>query len=411
MNDEFKVRDNMIEKYNGSDAHVTVPEQFTGIDYSAFFGKDFIVSVQIDALIEKIKDGTFGYCKKLRQISLPATIENIGENAFEMCKSLEEIMLPQSLISIGKSAFRSCSALKRIAIPIGTKSIGTTAFKFCKALEQAYIPKTVKKIGKDAFAKCPALTIVTVKSSYAEKYALAENIPVQLVPETELISTIESLTVLVEDLMALKLKMAQRQGPAALVTKGKNRILVKNQIIYERSEGQYRGESIPQFYPQSENYCYIKDRESIEKKATELKSEFAVGYLAFNKEKIVCPSDEEAKKIFDDFAVICHACKNPEFLAYLCNFLPVKKDGSLHVRRKLCIAALPLLRHGSKQYADMRTDFSYDLVARVESETEVTIEIDRFELTTQAEEDYYSFHTSKAVLSFEEMAHKAKEYV
>lgn len=403
----------------GPDKNVVVSEEYTCITDDAFAGNGSIVSIQIDAFLEEIEYGSFRSCKNLEQINIPQTVKVISHWAFSGCKKLKEIKLPAMLGSIGDSSFRSCDALSEIAIPVSTKSIGASAFKFCKKLEAIYIPPSVKKIGKEAFANCPNLVIVTTKGSPAEKYAEKENIPVRLITATELEDQIKrvNLNGAEIDIMELQFKLAQKLGHAAMLQKESGRVLMKNQLVYDPEEDDCDPNTIPEFYEDEES-CFVLGRETIEQRAAEYSKEgvdIAHGYIAYDKEKMHIATDEEAKKLFSDFETICCACKNPEFLEWLYEFLPKKKNGTLHVGRKAILAKLPLLYHScsvsSLRKNDLSSAFSYNLIAKAESETEVAIGIEFAELMTQPHEDAYKFSASSPVLPFEEMLDKASQYV
>lgn len=404
----------------GDDKDVVVSEEYTSITDDAFAGNDCVVSVRIDTLFEELEYGSFKSCKNLEQINIPHTVKEISHWVFSGCKKLKEIKLPIMLSSIGDSAFRSCGTLSEIAIPASTKSIGASAFKLCKKLETAYIPPSVKKIGKEAFANCPNLTIVTTKGSSAEKYAEKENIPVRLITAAELEDQIKRVNLNGEeiDIMDLQFKLAQKLGHAAMLQKESGRVLMKNQLVYDPEEDDCDPNTIPEFYPQSEDTCYVLGRETIERKAAEYSKEgidIAHGYITYDKEKMHIATDEEAQKLFCGFETICCACKNPEFLDWLYDFLPKKKNGTLHVGRKAILAKLPLFYH--RRYSsvrlrnDMSSSYSYNLIAKVESETEVAIGIESADLMSQPHEDAYKFSVSSPVLPFEEMLDKAARYV
>lgn len=407
---------NIFGEYTGVDENLIVSEEYTHLGNFAFTRNERILSVQIDALIEKLPYSTFLGCKKLEKVELPSTITNIEEYAFEGCKKLVEIKLPPVLTQIGKSAFRSCSALKEVAIPLATKTIGVTAFKFCKEMEKVYISKNVKKIGKEAFAKCPALTIITTAGSAAEKYAASESIPVLIISAAELEALIKKSCIEVEDVLLVQLKKAQKLTPATIVSTGENRVLVKANIWYGTTE-EYRKlprvderKPIPAIAP---NKWYVKHREAIElqvAKEAESAVEFAIGYIAFNKEKIQRPTGDELEQLYGDFSKICYACKHPEFLEFIIGFLPKKKNGSLHVGRKAVLAKLPVFIQMYDE-ADMRYAHSFDLVAKIESESEVVISIAWVDLVKTTEQDYYSFANTKAIMPFAEMANKAAQYI
>ena len=405
----------IFSEYTSAEENVIISEEYTHLEDHVFTENETIVSVQIDALIEEIGYLAFYKCTNLKRISLPSTVKVIEEGAFESCKKLEEIKLPPALTRIDKSAFRSCSTLKEIAIPLSVKSIGITAFKFCKGLKKAYIPKTVTKIGKEAFAKCPDLTIVTTAGSAAEKYTTGEGIPVQIVSAAELEDIIR-VSFIVEDLLSIQLKKAQKTGPATIVSIGENRVLIKTNIWYGTEE-EYRKhpyiDGMRQIPTPLPNNWYVKHREAIEQqvaKEAESAVEFAIGYIAFDKEKIQRPTDDELEQLYGDFAKICHAFKRSEFSEFISSFLPKKKNGSLHVGRKVVLAKLPVFIQMHDE-ADMRHAHSFDLVAKIESESEVVISIEWVDLVKTMEQDYHSFANTKAIMPFDEMATKAAQYV
>lgn len=142
---------------------------------------------------------------------------------------------------------------------------------------------------------------------------------------------------------------------------------------------------------------------------SELES-FILGYLAFDKDKIQRPTAEELEQLFGDFAKICQACKSEKFMNFIGGLLPQKKNGSLHIGRKTVLAKLPLLI-GLLNDADMRLSHSFDLVAKIESETEVSLWVEWVDLVKSVEEDYHSFLRSEAVLPFDEMLKIASQYV
>ena len=57
------------------------------------------------------------------------------------------------------------------------KSIGDYAFYGCENLKEIVIPDSVKRIGDSAFDDCKNLKIKAHKGSYAEQYALENEIP------------------------------------------------------------------------------------------------------------------------------------------------------------------------------------------------------------------------------------------
>lgn len=158
---EFRLRqDDIIEinKYNGTDKHVTIPEAYEGVP------------------VLRIGTGAFRRNAKIESVTFPKTVDNIGQEAFYVCTNLTEVKLPEGLKYIHRSAFNHCLKLEKINLPKGLIHIEMRAFRECVSLKKIYIPKTVGFIGEEAFAKCRNLVIECEKGSYAEAYAMQNNI-------------------------------------------------------------------------------------------------------------------------------------------------------------------------------------------------------------------------------------------
>ena len=112
-----------------------------------------------------------------KSYAVPQGTRAIGEAAFRGCDALTRITLPESLTSIGREAFSFCTSLSDIALPDGLRSVGDAAFSSCFFLTSAAIPESVSSIGGDAFDSCPSLTLTVPQGSYAETYAVENNIP------------------------------------------------------------------------------------------------------------------------------------------------------------------------------------------------------------------------------------------
>lgn len=82
---------------------------------------------------------------------------------------------PVTVLSEG--AFRDCTHVKEVAIQNGFEVIEDACFVGCANLEKITIPETVTEIGKEVFSGCSeSLTIYCYKDSYAEAYAIENNI-------------------------------------------------------------------------------------------------------------------------------------------------------------------------------------------------------------------------------------------
>ena len=213
-----------IQRYNGTAEEVSIPAQIDGKDVSiigegCFGNKDKITAVVIPDTVKEIKKIAFLNCSNLVMLKMSANIETIGESA--LCGKFEEIELPNTLKVIDERAFASC-ALKKLEIPTSVESIGEGAFLWndmeylvvpgniknierevfidcnflrevvvedgvesieegafegCDALEKITIPASVTEISYDAFHNSPNVTIVAEPGSYAETFALENDIP------------------------------------------------------------------------------------------------------------------------------------------------------------------------------------------------------------------------------------------
>ncbi|MDR0920423.1 MAG: leucine-rich repeat protein, partial [Oscillospiraceae bacterium] len=128
---------------------------------------------------------------------IPDGVNSIDDWAFDH-SDLTSITIPESVTSIGDAAFQSCENLTSISIPEGVTSIGTAMFNNCSSLTSITIPESVTSIGEDAFYNCDSLTISGYTGSYAETYALENDIP--FVPlEVETSESVEIVVVKLAD--------------------------------------------------------------------------------------------------------------------------------------------------------------------------------------------------------------------
>ncbi len=249
MNNNFKIKNDILIKYIGKEKNVVIPGTIRRIGKEAFY-ESSLEKVTIEEGVKIIGISSFCGCGNLTEITLPNTIEVIEYDAFCACSKLEKIILPDSLIRIGKAPFTICDRLKEVVVgennravksiggnlfskngkkliwyqvcskniefvvPAGTEIIGEAAFAYNNYIERIVLPNGVKKICGDAFGRCknlkeviipasvveieneldglgtfshvhPALrmlgivppTIKAPKGSYAEKYAIEQELP------------------------------------------------------------------------------------------------------------------------------------------------------------------------------------------------------------------------------------------
>ena len=133
-----------------------------------------IEGVLYDRKAEKLI--SFPCRKNVTRFMVPEGVNAIGDHAFEGCRMLVDIVIPNSVTSIGDSAFADLDQMYKVTIPEGVASIGKKAFEYCYGLSIIHIPDSVTSIGGGAFKDCPNLSIRCNAGSYAEEFAIKNNI-------------------------------------------------------------------------------------------------------------------------------------------------------------------------------------------------------------------------------------------
>lgn len=190
---EFEIVNGVLNKYNGNDKTVTVPEGVTKIGDNAFMrseiskvilpgsvteiGKEAFLSSSVTEVslsdgVTKIGKSAFRM-SDLVKINLPDSITEIDEGAFE-ATNLAEITLPNSIKEIKASTFYGTD-FTSIVIPDSVTAIGEKAF-WKSNIKDITWSNNLKTIGNQAFSSCRNLTSVTLPDSVAAigDYAFAE---------------------------------------------------------------------------------------------------------------------------------------------------------------------------------------------------------------------------------------------
>lgn len=155
---DFDVFLNTLIKYKGNDKYVLTP-----------------------SFIYTIYERAFANCECIERITMWWGVAYIEKYAFSNCKNLQTVNFSKNIIKIEKGAFEYCESLEEITIPSKVKKIEWNTFEGCKNLKKVYIHESVLEIEGNAFLNCPKLEIYCVKDSYAHKYAIENNIPVQFI--------------------------------------------------------------------------------------------------------------------------------------------------------------------------------------------------------------------------------------
>lgn len=138
---EFEIRAGVLERYNGEDAVVTIPERVTVIGVGAFRDCFGLKEVRIPEGVVCIEVEAFCRCTSLNKVVLPDSLKTIKNQAFRECKSLEEISLPDNVTEIFNGAFWHCENLRAIRMPDSCPRYRTSKlFMRCNKLTEAELP-------------------------------------------------------------------------------------------------------------------------------------------------------------------------------------------------------------------------------------------------------------------------------
>ncbi len=90
--------------------------------------------------------------------------------------AVNKVIIEEGVTSIGEYAFADCRSLMEVSIPSSVQTIGYRAFSECVALKELTVLKGVTSIGEYAFDGCTSLTLYVYPDSYAETYAIENDI-------------------------------------------------------------------------------------------------------------------------------------------------------------------------------------------------------------------------------------------
>ncbi len=156
---------------------VSIPEGVSIVNNNLFENCNSLTTVSIPSTVTEIGNYCFKCCANLTNINFPSNIVKIGYGAFYECDSLKNIEIPNGITIINSSTFFGCEQLSSVILPNTITLISTSAFYNCSNLTSSFIPVNVTSIGIDAFKNCSKLIIYCPIDSYAQSYAIANNIP------------------------------------------------------------------------------------------------------------------------------------------------------------------------------------------------------------------------------------------
>jgi hypothetical protein len=185
---------------------ITLPESLVNIG-TGVFRQTNLHSVTLPDAVEDLGEDVFKDASKLSDVTLSNSLRAIGGNAFSGT-NITQILIPASLKIVSFSnPFSGISTLRRITfapgpeslvtfvlqslnqitevnLPETLKSIRHDTFIGLDSLTELYIPKSVEFIEESAFRNMPSdFTIIGELESYAELYAITNNIPFKCIYE------------------------------------------------------------------------------------------------------------------------------------------------------------------------------------------------------------------------------------
>lgn len=141
--------------------HVRIDESVRIIPQDAFYGRRYLVSVEMHNGVDEIWTRAFCNCISLRSIRLTGVII-IQESAFNGCRNLDvDMEFGGKLDIIGREAFLHCDCLKNIVLR-NVSVIGYRAFAGCKQLNDVECGERLVRIEGMAFLRCPALRRIVI---------------------------------------------------------------------------------------------------------------------------------------------------------------------------------------------------------------------------------------------------------
>lgn len=129
----------------------------TTIPYASFQNDKALKSFTIPENIDTIENNAFSK-SGLVSISIPNTVTTLGANVFMGCADLASVTLPKGITDIKTNTFSGCTSLVSIEIPSKITEIGENAFNGCTLLESISLPDGLEKIDNEAFYDCTSLS-------------------------------------------------------------------------------------------------------------------------------------------------------------------------------------------------------------------------------------------------------------
>ena len=118
------------------------------------------------------------YRNQIKSIEIGKDITTVGQYAFAFAHYVESVVFEEGskLEKVGAVSFYYMVYVKEIKLPETVTKIGNLGLAYNSELKDVYIPQGVSSIHAQAFKKSPNVTLNVAEESYAETYAVKNNI-------------------------------------------------------------------------------------------------------------------------------------------------------------------------------------------------------------------------------------------
>lgn len=108
------------------------------------FNKNYEGHYVVPDGVEKISDGAFAYCKKLRSVEFSGTVKYIGRHSLAHCNELCFVVIPEGVEEIEDCVFEYCDKITHLEMPFSLKKAYYQTFEDCKNLRVVSIGEDTK---------------------------------------------------------------------------------------------------------------------------------------------------------------------------------------------------------------------------------------------------------------------------
>lgn len=181
----FEYVGTQLDRYNGKESNVCVPDGTTHVNTLAFYLSDDVRSVHIPASVTEI--GVSAFSPKTERLTVDKKNKNyaaidgclIDKRTKKLVYACAGIVAPAGDVEIiGRRAFDMHKTIESMTVPEGVTTIEAAAFDCCSAMKSIYIPSTVTKIEQCAFVNCYKLEKIELAAGnpayYVESGCLIE---------------------------------------------------------------------------------------------------------------------------------------------------------------------------------------------------------------------------------------------